>query len=412
MKVDIDVGQEVWFVATGADNYGESGKEEVLARMMAHPALNNVRNRNSDDADVWSFDTLDGNRSLTFGSFDNLMRLTDDLAKFDSQLDTIIHRLERQQIDLVPKPDFQILSHNQKMPFDAYFRNWKWDEAKFPRSRTISDTFNYIVSLNSKLDEECRTKLAALNEMKSQHATLSKKDGQLLTNRELVDVLTPETVKMTGDSPDDDFIYTEHFTTVVVILPRGAEAEFLKEYMNFAPGAEDLPMIVPMSAKPFPNLTDKEGNMLYRVVMFKAAAEAFKKTCRERRYIVRDFEFDAAAYKTLCKQRAEISDQVTRQHHFTSKLLAAAWSDAVVGMMHIKAMRIFVESVLRFGMPPKFASFVVKPKASSQMAARRALTDILGWATSSYSAADGVDDGEEYFPYVSFTFCPFTVPRG
>lgn len=42
------------------------------------------------------FEVPDGDRSLLFGSFDNLIRLTDDLAKADAQVDSVLHRLERQ----------------------------------------------------------------------------------------------------------------------------------------------------------------------------------------------------------------------------------------------------------------------------------------------------------------------------
>merc|ERR1712187_837788 len=128
-----------------------------------------------------------------------------------------------------------------------------------------------------------------------------------------------------------------------------------------------------MSAKCFSALTDKEGNQLYRVIMFKPVVESFKKACREKRYIIRDFEYDSSAFKALCKQRENLSDQVSRQCDLVKNLCAAAWSDAVVSMMHTKAMRIFAESTLRFGMPPKFAAFVVKPKMGITVQSRRAL---------------------------------------
>jgi len=90
----------------------------------------------------------------------------------------------------------------------------------------------------------------------------------------------------------------------------------------------------------------------------------------------------------------------------------------MVAWIHIKAMRVFVESVLRFGMPPRFASFVLAPKCGTQPNMRKALADILGKnaskeeSQSPYShdkmAEAAAEDGEEYFPYVSFSFTPFT----
>merc|ERR1712129_543030 len=76
--------------------------------------------------------------------------------------------------------------------------------------------------------------------------------------------------------------------------------------------------------------------------------------------------------------------------------------------VHVKAMRIFVESVLRFGMPAKFASFIITPPANKIPAARKALATVLGsqsqMAGHSDDKEDNKDDDEEFFPYVSLSF--------
>merc|ERR1711920_903170 len=158
-------------------------------------------------------------------------------------------------------------------------------------------------------------------------------------------------------------------------------------------------------------LTDKDGNSIWRVVVFKSDAENFKRACRERRVVPRDFEYNEEGYNKLLEQRKQVDAQVARQHDLVRGLYQAAWSDAMVAWVHIKAMRVFVESVLRFGTPPKFASYVVSPKASATVAARRTLASILG---KGQSHSDKKDDGEgddEYFPYVSLSFTPFTAAR-
>merc|ERR1712157_467628 len=134
--------------------------------------------------------------------------------------------------------------------------------------------------------------------------------------------------------------------------------------------------VVPMSAKKFEGLDDEDGNSIWRVVVFKNAAEAFRKACREKRFVVRDFEYSEENFKRLKAQRETIDESVRRQHELVKNLYQAAWSDTMVAWMHIKAMRVFVESVLRFGMPPKFASFILSPK--SAVPARKALVDVLG----------------------------------
>jgi len=198
-----------------------------------------------------------------------------------------------------------------------------------------------------------------------------------------------------------------------VILPRGTDAEFLKEYEKMHEN------VVPMSARKFKALDDKDGNSLWRVVMFKTAVEGFKKQCREKRYMVRDFEYSEETYRKLAHQREQIEIAVQQQHKLMQELYKAAWSDAMIAWVHVKALRVFVESVLRFGMPPRFASFIVLPKPSKTTAARSALASVLGRHGQSHGPYSGdkvgdaaPDEGEEYFPYVSFSFVPFNVPRG
>lgn len=351
-----------------------------------------------------------------FGTFDNLIRLTDDLQKYDGQVDGILHRLERQFLELDPNAEFKVKSQRREKTFQEYIRSWEWDEAKYPKTRTISDNLQLLVAVVNKLDEEARNKTAQYNELKTQKANFAKKEGASLASRDLIDVFVPGQVQM-GTGPEDDFIYTDHLTTVPVIIPRGAENEFLKVYESLNADGQ-RPGIVPMSARKYKNLDDKDGNSIWRVVVFREAVEGFKKQCREKRYIVRDFEYDEAAYKKLQAQREQLAEGVRRQHELVKGLYSAAWSDAMVAWIHIKAMRVFVESVLRFGMPPRFASFIISVQPNQVTQARKALGDILGKNGSASGAlannkmADAMDDDEEYFPYVSFSFTPFNVPRG
>lgn len=385
----MSVGQEFWVVATGCQG-GNSEKDQLLGQLGSLKPS--------------KFEVPDGDRSLLFGSFDSLIRLTDDLLKFDAQVDSIVHRLERQFLEIEPNAVFKVKSQRQEKDFVDYLKGWQWDEAKYPKSRSISDNLTLLMSVVNKLDEEARNKTAQYNDFKSQKGNVSKKDAALLTGLDLVDVLTPAVVSCKGDETDD-FIYTHHLTTVAVLISRGMEKDFLKCYESLAP------TVVPQSAKCFKSLTDKEGNSVWRVVVFSSDADNFKRACRERRFVPRDFEFSVDGYKKLMEQRSQLEDSVKRQHDLVKGLYQAAWSDAMVAWVHIKAMRVFVESVLRFGMPPKFASYVVSPKANATVAARKTLASVLGKGQSHSDKKDDGEGDEEYFPYVSLTFTPFTAPR-
>lgn len=415
----MSVGQEFWIVASGCSRGQQADsssmeKDGYLAELKRCPAL--AHSTNAEANGPWKFNVPDGDRSLLFGSFDNLIKLTDDLAKADSQVEGILHRLERQYLELEPKADFKVKSMRREMTLTDYLRTWQWDEAKLLKTRSISDNLTHLMSVVNTLDEEARNKTAAYNDFKTQKGNLAKKEGASLTNRDLVDVLTPDVVKKNGNA-DDDFIMTEYLTTIPIILPRGSEKDFLASYESFTKEVHPGGGVVPMSARKFAGLDDKDGNSVWRCVVFKKSAEAFKKQCRDRRYVIRDFEYSEEGYKKLKQQREQLEEATKRHLDRVKGLYGAAWSDAMVAWVHVKAMRVFVESVLRFGMPPCFAAFIVSPKPGSSSVARKALTDVLGkqgqagpyGAGGQGAAAD--DDAEEYFPYVSFSMTPFTVAR-
>merc|ERR1712232_941000 len=131
-----------------------------------------------------------------------------------------------------------------------------------------------------------------------------------------------------------------------------------------------------MSAKKFtgPSFEDKEGNSIWRVVVFKTALEHVKSG-------VSSLAILSTAQKlspTFPSSVKKINLQVDKSYDILRNLYKAAWSGVFIGWMHIKAMRIFVESVLRYGMPPKFACFIVATKNGATAGMRKEFAAILG----------------------------------
>eukprot|EP00406_Dinophysis_acuminata_P056095 CAMPEP_0179303166 /NCGR_PEP_ID=MMETSP0797-20121207/48439_1 /TAXON_ID=47934 /ORGANISM="Dinophysis acuminata, Strain DAEP01" /LENGTH=404 /DNA_ID=CAMNT_0021012717 /DNA_START=61 /DNA_END=1275 /DNA_ORIENTATION=- len=400
-------GDELWIVATGCTKNIAAVDSEKSAHLAALKKVKSfVPNAKAPNAGVWKLEVPSGDKALNIGSFDNLIKLTDDLQKYDQSIDSLVHRVERLLLELDPKAKFQVKSQGKAVEFLDYITTWQWDEHKFPKARTIAENVALLMSVVHKLDEESRNKSAAYNEAKAQKSAMVKKDAVMLSGRDMIDVLTPDVVQMTG-SANDDFILTEHFTTVCVILPKNGVKEFLETYESISEN------VVPKSAKQFAGHDDKDGNSLWRVVVFRSAADAFKRACREKRFLARDFEYSQAAYEKLMSQRAEADETEMKSKSIAMALFQAAWSDAMVAWIHIKAMRCFIESVLRFGLPPYFASFVVLPNATGAAAAKKSLNDILGKnAPQGPAVGKGDDDdGEEVHPYVYMSFTPFVVPR-
>ena len=201
-------------------------------------------------------------------------------------------------------------------------------------------------------------------------------------------------------------------------LAKGSEQEFLSIYESLTG------TVVPKSAKCFTSCNDKDGKSVWRVVLCTACTQTdakaadpvdnFKRACRERRFAARDFVYSAEGYTKLIQTRQRLEQEVQSQTAVITGIYRDAWSDVMHGLVHVKAMRIFVESVLRYGMPAKFASFIITPPANKIPAARKALAIVLGSKSQMAGHSDDKeekDDDEEFFPYVSLSFTPFTAPK-
>jgi V-type H+-transporting ATPase subunit C len=387
-------GQQFWLIACGCP---EGDTKEHMHQVLK----DRVSSLCADGFKPCTFDVPD---TLKFGSFDNLIRLMDDLQKYDSQVESTLRRIERQLLELNPNAEFKIISQRTQQGWEQYIRKFPWDDAKFPRSRNINDNLQLLLGSVQKLDEEVRNKSSQFAELKTQVANVTKKDNATLATRDLVDVLTP------NNTLADDFIVTEHLTTVVVVVGRGQEKEWLSCYERLES------YVVPLSAKKFNKVEDKEGNTLWRVVLFKSALEGFKKSAKEKKFIVRDFIYNPANYTRLVEQRGALEAEAKKQETFLRRVCHAAFSDSLVSWMHLKAMRVFVEAVLRFGVPPNFAGFLIKPGQKTQRL-RQELENIFsasGMFGQQYHQASAVqgggeEGGEDYYPYVSLNFMPVSA---
>ncbi len=151
---------------------------------------------------------------------------------------------------------------------------------------------------------------------------------------------------------------------------------------------------------------------LWRVICFKKSVEPLRKTLREAKCSLREFTYSPTAYKELLVRSDELSQDFSKHELSLKRHCAAAFSDSVVAFVHLKAMRVFVESVLRYGVPAKFAAFIVKPTSAKSLTKLRGIlgevfasSDLFG---KSFIATQGEDEGEAYYPYVNIPFSPLT----
>jgi V-type H+-transporting ATPase subunit C len=77
--------------------------------------------------------------------------------------------------------------------------------------------------------------------------------------------------------------------------------------------------------------------------------------------------------------------------------------------MHLKVMRVFIDGVLRFGIPPRFFIGIIKPNKGYEKAVLAKLCDTFAddAMKEMYGTKEETNDTEDFFPFVSI---PLTAP--
>lgn len=131
---------------------------------------------------------------------------------------------------------------------------------------------------------------------------------------------------------------SEYLSTLLVIVPKSSFHEWHAIYEKLTD------MIVPRSTQ---LITQDAEYGLFTVTLFKKVIEEFKLHAREKKFIVRDFTYNE---EELAAGKNEITKLVTdkkKQFGPLVRWLKVNFSECFCAWIHVKALRVFVESVLR-----------------------------------------------------------------
>ncbi|KNG76460.1 vacuolar ATP synthase, partial [Plasmodium falciparum IGH-CR14] len=281
---------------------------------------------------------LDVPTNIKFCSFDDLLKCADDLQKYDSYAYGCLKKIEKIAKEYDENIELKIIYQRQHINIDQYIRRFTWDDAKYPRSRSLTDTIDVMINNITKLSDEIQIKSSMLNDLKEKKKKeVPKNDSNNFFLRNLNEILTPQTVSET------DFIETEYLTTLIAYVPKNSIDDWLNNYEKFSS------YVVPRSTEQFKDLIDKDGNTLWKVFVFKKFAEDFKKEAKVKKFVVKSFKYDEKQYNDMMESRTKVEAEIIRQETFLRRMCLAAFSDIFIAFIHINILRVFCESVLRFG---------------------------------------------------------------
>jgi len=320
---------------------------------------------------------------LKVGTLDGLMALSDDLVKMDAYVENVTRKIASQLFDLLdPKADKNESLTVNNNPIDTYLTFFRWDEAKYPQRESLKNLSELIYSQLNKLDEELRTKSTEYNNLNHALSQEERKAGGNLTTRDISDIVKQEHIPVSS----------EYMETLFVVVPKFLYEEWQSKYERLTP------FVVPRSS----TLVKEEGEFgLWNVALFRKVSEDFKNACREKRFVVREFSFDPEKKDKSEKKKLEADKQKVKTS--LVRWCKTNFSEAFIGWIHLKAVRVFVESVLRYGLPTNFQAMLLLPNKGKSKRLRKVLFELYGHLGSKaiYAKEDEDDSSSDtFFPYV------------
>ncbi|XP_077912098.1 V-type proton ATPase subunit C 2 isoform X4 [Halichoerus grypus] len=407
---------EFWLISAP----GDQENLQALERMNTITSKSNL-----------SYNTKFSIPDFKVGTLDSLVGLSDELGKLDTFAESLIKKMAQSVVEVMEdakgKVPENLLANGglkEKMKYlksrsyvcldlPSFVTHFEWDMAKYPAKQPLVSVVDTLAKQLAQIETDLKSRTAAYNTLKTNLENLEKKSMGNLFTRTLSNIVSKE-----------DFVLgSEYLITLLVIVPKPSYTKWQKTYESLSD------MVVPRSTKLIAE--DNEGG-LFTVTLFRKVIEDFKTKARENKFTVREFYYDE---KEIKREREEMSRLLSdkKQQYQTScvalkkgsstfpdhkvkgpllRWLKVNFSEAFIAWIHLKALRVFVESVLRYGLPVNFQAVLLQPHKKSSTKRLREVLNSVFRHLDQVAAASILDasveipglqlNNQDYFPYVYF----------
>jgi len=316
---------------------------------------------------------------LLVGTLDSLMALSDDIERVDTAIEQVVKKIERQYTEVVggktTAEPLTIGYHDRgqggQSPL-SYLKHFEWDHAKYPFRRPLPELVSLIQSGVSNIEDELKHLSGTYGEKIQIQSSLKRKKGSKLSATPLDEILTPEMIR------GIDFHDTEYLVTLIATVPKDQEAAWVKEYASLGADIVTYPITGTSSSAPgspaVPNSATKlfeDGDAcLYTVTVLKGQfhggyvegdkfqtgsftdfVEGYKAACKERKFLLREFSYNPEAAAKGQEEAEQLTIEVQQLYMGLQRWCLTQFGEAFIAWMHVKMIRAFVESILRYGLP-------------------------------------------------------------
>jgi len=100
------------------------------------------------------------------------------------------------------------------------------------------------------------------------------------------------------------------------------------------------------------------------------------------------------------EERNKLITEKDRQKRNLTRWCKTNFAEAFVAWVHLKAIRVFVESVLRYGLPVNFQAILMQPHKREDKRLRDILAESFKHLASVHVVTSKEEDAEKFYPYV------------
>lgn len=371
---------EFWLISAP----GDKENLQALERMNTVTSKSNL-----------SYNTKFSIPDFKVGTLDSLVGLSDELGKLDTFAESLIRRMAQSVVEVMEDAKGKVQENLLANGVDltSFVTHFEWDMAKYPAKQPMVSLVDILAKQLNQIETDLKSRTVAYNTLKTNLENLEKRSMGNLFTRTLCDIVNKE-----------DFVLdSEYLITLLVIVPKQSYTQWQKTYESLSD------MVVPRSTKLIAE--DGEGG-LFTVTLFRKVIDDFKTKAKENKFTVREFFYDENEIKREREEMARLLSDKKQQYGPLLRWLKVNFSEAFIAWIHIKALRVFVESVLRYGLPVNFQAVLLQPHKKSSTKRLREVLNSVFKHLDEVAAASILDasvdipglqlNNQDYFPYVYF----------
>ncbi|KAI4125498.1 MAG: hypothetical protein LQ338_004200 [Usnochroma carphineum] len=290
------------------------------------------------------------------GTLDALVQQADELAKLDAVCEGVVGKVG-DSLRTILEGDEEKISQSKTVndkPAEQYLKSFRWNKVKYRADKPLGEIMDTLQKEVTSIDNQVKDKYNSYNQVKTNLTQLQRRQTGNLSTKALTNIVPPSLIIR-----DSDYLETH-----LIAVPRTITKEFLRSYETLTP------MVVPRSAV---EVAADDEFTLYAVTTFKRHSQEFVHKCRESKWTPREFKYKEGGKEEESKELEKVGKDERKVWGEALRLGRTAWGEAVMAWIHVLALRVFVETVLRYGLPLNFVCGLVRTTGKLAKKARGTL---------------------------------------